>query len=74
MTAAHRVPGATGRLWLSACCRHCDHAPALEQVNAGHTDGCRSMWVGACPACRRTYVVTASIAQASGRGVPGQKR
>ena len=62
-------------LWFSTRCRHCaEPAPALEQVNAGHADGCVSSWVGACPACGRHFVVTASIAQASGRGVPGQKR
>lgn len=61
-------------LWFSTCCRHCTDPQPLREVQSGHADGARSMWVGQCPACGRQYVVTASIAQAAGRGVPGQKR
>ena len=65
----------SGGLWFSTRCRHCaDPAPALEQVNAGHADGCRSTWVGECPKCQRQFVITADIAQVAGRGVPAMRR
>ena len=49
-----------------ATCRNC--GGELEQVNPGHTDGCRATWVGSCVACRRQWVVTASMAQVPSRG------
>ena len=54
----------TAGLWFSACCRSCADPQPLREVNAGHADGARSTWAGRCPACGRTWVVTASIAQA----------
>ena len=61
-------------LWFSANCRHCVDPRPLVEVQAGHADGARSIWIGACAGCGRQYAVTASIAQVSGRGVPGGRR
>lgn len=59
-------------LWFGTCCRHCDPPEPLHEVNPGHADGARSTWVGRCARCGRHFVVTASIAQVSGRGVPSR--
>ena len=60
-------------LWFSTACRHCPDPQPLDEVNAGHADGARSTWVGACPNCGRHFAVIASIAMVSGRGVRGVK-
>ena len=52
-------------LWLSTHCRHC--GGWLREVNAGHADGCRSLWVGACTNCGRNWMVRADIAQVPSR-------
>lgn len=57
-------------LWLGTACRHCEPPELLHQINPGHADGVRATWVGKCGRCGREYVVTASIAQVKGRGVP----
>ena len=53
-------------LWIEASCRHC--GGELAEVNPGHADGCRSLWVGACAACRRQWLVTADICPVPSRG------
>ena len=59
-------------LWFGASCRHCSPAEPLHEINPGHADGVRATWAGKCGRCGREYVVTASIAQVRGRGVPGR--
>ena len=53
-------------LWFSTCCEAC--GSELRQVNAGHADGCRSLWIGACVSCQRQWVVTADICPVPSRG------
>lgn len=53
-------------LWVSTCCK-IDGQP-LREVNPGHADGGRSLWVGACVKCGRQYVVTADICPVPSRG------
>lgn len=50
----------------SVACRHC--GGELAQVNAGHADGARSTWVGACTCCRQQWVVVAQMCPVPSRG------
>lgn len=60
-------------LWFSARCRYCPDPQPLVEVNAGHADGARSYWVGACVRCRRQWVVQASICPVPSRGTEGHR-
>lgn len=64
------APARSG-LWVATTCRHCGHP--LREVNPGHTDGARAIWVGACTNCHRQWVVTTSVAPVPARG-PGDRR
>jgi hypothetical protein len=59
-------------LWVGATCRSC--GGVLTEVNAGHADGRRSLWVGACVDCRRQWVVTADICEVPSRGRYGRNQ
>jgi hypothetical protein len=38
-------------------CRQC--GGELHEINPGHTDGVRAIWVGKCDTCRREFMVEA---------------
>lgn len=58
-------------LSFTAGCRDC--GGALAEVNAGHTDGCRTTWVGACRRCSNQFAIVADITPIRSRGTGGHR-